>query len=195
MPHNLHSAAATIPATSWGIFRVPLISVHRLATICEKTWRKKYETWLAAYESKLKTTRDSSDRSMSVESNVTEVVLARGDTLRVVSDLKVTIACASVGILRPQNLDNSIPRTWDTTATPLPEAAQAIVAGHREDSIHGTLQAGRSLGSMKVILGIWVIMPGWANNTQIPIDQKRSRLNKADLNTTLDGYSQDRSGS
>lgn len=81
MPHNLHSAAATIPATSWGIFRVPLISVHRLATICEKTWRKKYETWLAAYESKLKTTRDSSDRSMSVESNVTEVVLARGDTL------------------------------------------------------------------------------------------------------------------
>ena len=48
---------------------------------------------------------------------------------------------------------------------------------------------------MKVILGIWVIMPGWANNTQSPIDQKRSRLNKADLNTKLDGYSQDRSGS
>ena len=105
------------------------------------------------------------------------------------------IACATVGNLRPQNLDNSILRTWDTTGTPPPEAAQAIVAGHREHSIHSTRQAGRSLGLMKVILGIWVIMPGWANNTQSPIDQKRSRLNKADLNTKLDGYSQDRSGS
>ncbi|KAL8674808.1 MAG: hypothetical protein Q9168_000789 [Polycauliona sp. 1 TL-2023] len=112
-----------------------------------------------------------------------------------VTDLRVTIACATRGTFQHLSLEGTNIRLLAMLAIPIFEVAQATVTSHREHSIQSTKHRGRTLGRTIMTRKV-LLLEIWLNPILIWIDQDQWLLNKAGHGATLVSLlrgSQDRS--